>query len=106
MSLEDAAVLGELLSHYPTTNPTSKSPFLIRALRTYQAMRAPRTQTIVERGNTQQYLYHLPDGTEQIERDRKMRDEEKGEALAWRDQGFAPWLLGYRVEDEVSTFLF
>lgn len=109
MSLEDAAVLGELLSHYPnpSTAPSSpsatqKSSFLRHILPIYQAIRAPRTQTVVERGNTQQYLYHLHDGAEQIERDRKMREEEGGEALAWRDKGFAPWLLGYRVSDEVE----
>ncbi|KAF7869659.1 hypothetical protein EAF04_004443 [Stromatinia cepivora] len=111
MSLEDAAVLGELLSHYPnpSTSPASSSPtpnqkssFLRHTLPIYQAIRAPRTQTVVERGNTQQYLYHLHDGAEQIERDRKMREEGEGEALAWRDKGFAPWLLGYRVADEVE----
>ncbi|QSZ34311.1 hypothetical protein DSL72_005902 [Monilinia vaccinii-corymbosi] len=102
MSLEDAAVLGELLSRYPTTTPKTKCLFLIHILRIYQAIRAPRTQIVVERGNTQQYLYHLPDGAAQIERDRKMREEEEGEALAWRDKRFAPWLLGYRVGDEVE----
>ncbi|KAI9649563.1 hypothetical protein NHQ30_002143 [Ciborinia camelliae] len=102
MSLEDAAVLGELLSHYPATSPKSKSTFLTHTLRSYQDLRAPRTQVVVERGNTQQYLYHLPDGPTQIERDRKMQEKEDGEALAWRDKGFAPWLLGYRVWDEVK----
>ncbi|TGO23842.1 hypothetical protein BPAE_0120g00210 [Botrytis paeoniae] len=108
MSLEDAAVLGELLSHYPNSSSTVsttsnlKSSFLRHTLPIYQALRAPRTQTVVERGNIQQYLYHLPDGPEQIERDRKMRQQEEGEALAWRDKGLAPWLLGYRVSDAVE----
>lgn len=113
MSLEDAAVLGELLSKYPNLNPSStsttpiltpntKPSFLLHILPIYQAIRAPRTQTVVSRGNTQQTLYHLPDGPSQIERDRKIREKEEGEALAWRDKGFAPWLLGYRVQDEVS----
>ncbi|KAM0148773.1 hypothetical protein ACHAPF_002032 [Botrytis cinerea] len=108
MSLEDAAVLGELLSQYPKSSSTLsatsnlKSSFLQHTLPIYQALRAPRTQIVVERGNTQQYLYHLSDGPEQIERDRKMREQEDGEALAWRDKGFAPWLLGYRVSDEVE----
>lgn len=112
MSLEDAAVLGELLSQYPKSSSTLsatsnlKSSFLQHTLPIYQALRAPRTQIVVERGNTQQYLYHLSDGPEQIERDRKMREQEDGEALAWRDKGFAPWLLGYRVSDEVSGFEF
>jgi hypothetical protein len=52
---------------------------------------------VVERGNVQQYLYHLHDGPEQQERDRKMQvvPTPEGEALAWRDPGLAPKLLGY-----------
>ncbi|RLL98896.1 hypothetical protein CFD26_101691 [Aspergillus turcosus] len=52
---------------------------------------------VVDRGNVQQYLYHLHDGPEQEERDRKMRmvPTPEGEALAWRDPGLAPKLLGY-----------
>jgi salicylate hydroxylase len=108
MALEDAAVLGRLLSHYPINNhPRTRSlpfktAFLQHALDVYQAIRGPRTEKVVQRATTQQYLYHLPDGPEQIERDRKMREQEEGEALAWRDKGFAPWLLGYDYIAEVS----
>lgn len=61
---------------------------------------------VVKRGNLQQYLYHLHDGSEQEERDRKMRmvPTEEGEALAWRDPGLAPKLLGYECEKDVSLF--
>ncbi|PQE28688.1 FAD dependent oxidoreductase protein [Rutstroemia sp. NJR-2017a WRK4] len=112
MALEDAAVLGQLLSHYPVNNHpstrslASKTAFLQHALHIYQAIRGPRTEKVVQRGTTQQYLYHLPDGPEQIERDRKMREQEGGEALAWRDKGFAPWLLGYDYITEVSCWNF
>jgi salicylate hydroxylase len=108
MALEDAAVLGQLLSHYPINNHPrtrslrSKTAFLQQALHIYQAIRGPRTEKVVQRGTTQQYLYHLPDGPEQVERDHKMREQEEGEALAWRDKGFAPWLLGYDYIAEVS----
>lgn len=52
---------------------------------------------VVQRGNMQQYLYHLHDGPEQEERDRRMRmvPTLPGEALAWRDPELAPRLLGY-----------
>lgn len=59
---------------------------------------------IVQRGNIQQVLYHLHDGPQQEERDRRLRvndraktDEEMeaGEALVWRDPVLAPKLLGY-----------
>ena len=59
---------------------------------------------VVERGNLQQYLYHLHDGPEQEERDRKMRMQPTppGEALAWRDPDLSPRLLGYDFVKEVE----
>jgi hypothetical protein len=67
------------------------------AISVFQECRKQRTQMVVERGNIQQYLYHLHDGPEQEERDRKMQmvPTPEGEALAWRDPGLAPKLLGY-----------
>jgi salicylate hydroxylase len=93
MSLEDGAVLGECLSRI-----TSKSAGQKRlALKVYEKCRKERTEMVVERGNFQQYLYHLHDGREQEERDQRMREvpTRPGEALAWRDPGLAPKLLGY-----------
>ena len=60
---------------------------------------------VAEKGNLQQYLYHLHDGPEQEERDQKIAAKEEGEALAWRDSGSAPMLLGYLVEKDVSSDL-
>ena len=79
-----------------------------KALRVYEQCRKERTRMVVERGNVQQYLYHLHDGSEQEERDRKMRmvPTPAGEALAWRDPGLAPKLLGYNHIDDVCTVLF
>lgn len=113
MSFEDGAVLGECLARLPKTNtseapnPKSTPSFLAQkrhALAVYQACREKRTQMVVERGNVQQYLYHLPDGPEQEERDRKMQmvPPPPGEALAWRDSGLAPILLGYNHVEDVS----
>jgi salicylate hydroxylase len=101
MSLEDGAVLGELFSRC-TGRPTPKEK--AKMLDAYQKIRAPRTEMIVERGNRQQWLYHLHDGPEQRERDRVMRDGGEGDALAWKDKGFAPTLLGWCCEDEVDRF--
>lgn len=93
MSLEDGAVLGECLSRINSKSAESKK----LALRIYEQCRKSRTEMVVQRGNLQQYLYHLHDGLEQEERDRKMRmvPTPVGEALAWRDPGLAPRLLGY-----------
>ena len=59
---------------------------------------------VVERGNLQQYLYHLHDGPEQEERDRRMRmvPTPAGEALAWRDPELSRWLLGYDYMRDVE----
>lgn len=102
MAFEDGAVLGECLSRLPNHHDTpKKSPhFLERkrhALSVFQGCRKQRTQMVVARGNVQQHLYHLHDGPEQEERNRKMQmvPTPEGEALAWRDPGLAPKLLGY-----------
>jgi len=96
MSFEDGAVLGECLSRLPTTRritPVDKR----HALAVYEKCRKARTEMVVQRGNRQQYLYHLHDGPEQEERDRKMRmmPTPPGEALCWRDPELSPKLLGY-----------
>ena len=104
MCLEDAAVLGEIFSRAP---PGPTTPNLKRQLLSiYEKCRKDRTEMLVRRGNLQQNLYHLHDGPEQKERDRKLAAHEQGEALAWRDSGLAPKLLGYRVEDDVSCVFF
>lgn len=109
MAFEDGAVLGECLSRLPNDpNMSKKSPEFLElkrhALSVFQKCRKQRTQMVVERGNLQQYLYHLHDGPEQEERDRKMQmiPTPEGEALAWRDPGLAPKLLGYDHLADVS----
>lgn len=101
MALEDAAVLGELFGR--SVNPREPAEKR-RLLEIYEQCRKPRTEMVVERGNRQQWLYHLHDGPEQVERDRAMRAMEEGEALAWRDSGLSPQLLGYQVEEDVDRF--
>lgn len=100
MSFEDGAVLGECLARIPDKSTRSKK----HALRVYEKCRKERTEMVVERGNVQQYLYHLHDGAEQEERDGRMRETptREGEALAWRDPGLAPKLLGYDHLEDVE----
>ncbi|KAE8138508.1 hypothetical protein BDV38DRAFT_292117 [Aspergillus pseudotamarii] len=102
MAFEDGAVLGECLSRLPDHyNLEKTSPEFLKAKRhalsVFQRCRKERTKMVVERGNIQQYLYHLHDGPEQQARDWKMQmtPTPEGEALAWRDPGLAPKLLGY-----------
>lgn len=100
MSFEDGAVLGECLSRITDKSAKSKR----HALKVYEKCRKERTEMVVERGNLQQHLYHLHDGPEQDERDKKMRETptKEGEALAWRDPGLAPKLLGYDHLNDVD----
>ncbi|RDI77760.1 hypothetical protein Vi05172_g12296 [Venturia inaequalis] len=101
MCLEDAAVLGELFSRAPNPkDPRTKK----QLLKIYENCRKERTEMVVQRGNLQQWLYHLPDGPEQEERDRKMRVAEEGEAMVMRDSGLAPQLLGYQVEKNIDQY--
>lgn len=102
MAFEDGAILGECLSRLPNSFGASKTfPHFLEqrrhCLSVFQECRKRRTQMIVSRGNVQQYLYHLHDGPEQEERDRKMQmvPTPEGEALAWWDPGLAPKLLGH-----------
>jgi salicylate hydroxylase len=106
MSLEDASVLGECLSRLALTSKPSPSQKSL-ALNVYEKCRKSRTEMVVQRGNLQQYLYHLHDGPEQEQRDRKMRmmPTPPGEALAWRDPELSPRLLGYECEADVSYCL-
>ncbi|KAE9987123.1 hypothetical protein EG327_003984 [Venturia inaequalis] len=101
MCLEDAAVLGELFSRAPNPkDPRTKK----QLLKIYENCRKERTEMVVQRGNLQQWLYHLHDGPEQEERDRKMRVAEEGEAMVMRDSGLAPQLLGYQVEKNIDQY--
>lgn len=101
MCIEDAAVLSSLLETYPDKKDLKK------ILKVYQDCRKARTERIVERGNWQQYLYHLDEGEEQEERDRVLRslDPPAGEALVWRDKEMAPWLLRYDVLQDIAKHL-
>ena len=101
MALEDAAILGELFGRSASPRAPAEKR---RLLAIYETCRKPRTEMVVQRGNRQQWLYHLHDGAEQQERDRAMEAMEEGEALAWRDSGMSSQLLGYQVEQDVDRF--
>ncbi|CZT22001.1 related to salicylate hydroxylase [Ramularia collo-cygni] len=115
MSLEDGAVLGECFARISGTSVADKT----LALSVYEDCRRHRTESIVERGNLQQWLYHLDDGEEQRARDarfkafgdveellkskdRSLEDgklpgglEEGSDPLAWRRNGVGKWLINY-----------
>jgi salicylate hydroxylase len=118
MSLEDGHVLGLCLGKLKSRTTTNKKV----ALEVYERCRRQRTERVVARGNRQQYLYHVHDGSEQRERDHQLRAfgefngkskvcrkqyQSKGlkvedDPLAWRWGGVGSWLLTYVCEDDVE----
>lgn len=67
MAIEDAAVLGGLLSHVASV---SQLPAFLKA---YEDLRLPRTAETQAASRLNQHVFHLPDGPEQEERDAGMR---------------------------------
>lgn len=118
MCFEDGAVLSKCLADITKATPISER---LEALKLYETCRVQRTYAIVDRGTLQQDLNHLDDGSEQIERDRKMRAFEAiekqhiiGESvdwaglnrgddpLVWRRFGAGEWLLSYDPDVDVE----
>ena len=67
MAIEDAAVLGNLLSRL---THSSQLPVLLQA---YQDLRLSRTAETQNQSRLNQKIFHLPDGPEQERRDADMR---------------------------------
>ncbi|KAL5482995.1 hypothetical protein ACEPAI_8224 [Sanghuangporus weigelae] len=68
MAIEDAAVLGSLLSHL---SHISQIPILLKA---YEKLRLERTAKTQASSRLNQRIFHLPDGPEQQARDELMRE--------------------------------
>ena len=113
MAIEDAAVLGNLLSrisHISQLGPLLKA---------YQDLRLPRTAMIQESSRLNQHIFHLPDGPEQRARDESMRkamalelagktDELQRESVGnqnqWADKTKSNVLFGYDADAEVDKW--
>ena len=122
MSLEDGAALGYCFSKVHDKSIQAKR----QALSVYEKCRRSRTESIVERGNLQQWLYHLDDGDEQRARDARFRAfgeiekrvnaegtheyataqseglVEGTDPLAWRRYGVGKWLISYDCMADVD----
>ncbi|KAH7123024.1 hypothetical protein EDB81DRAFT_225786 [Dactylonectria macrodidyma] len=119
MALEDGGVLGLCLARLTDKSPASKQ----KALDVYEACRRERTENVVRRGTYNQWIYHLADGPEQIDRDEKFRlygekdeqwligespvlpeSQETGEdPFPWRYHGVGRWLLTYDMERDIDA---
>ncbi|KAH8670647.1 hypothetical protein BGZ61DRAFT_537290 [Ilyonectria robusta] len=119
MALEDAGVLGLCLARLTDKSQASKQ----KALDVYEACRRERTENVVRRGTYNQWIYHLADGPEQVERDQKFREYGKkdrqwlsGESpvlpvsaetgedpFPWRYHGVGRWLLTYDMWKDIDA---
>ncbi|KAI0653464.1 FAD/NAD(P)-binding domain-containing protein [Cubamyces menziesii] len=88
MAIEDAAVLGNLLSRL-------QHPAQLRGLlQAYEDLRLPRTAETQRQSRLNQKIFHLPDGPEQEARDAKMRAAMEIELKMLRGEGGEATLEG------------
>lgn len=119
MALEDAGVLGLCLGRLKGKSTEEKR----KALDIYETCRRERTEEVVKRGTYNQWIYHLGDGQEQLERDAKLKHfedmekkwlggknpvlpavQETGEdPFPWRYNGVGRWLLTYDMWKDVEA---
>ncbi|KAI1192603.1 FAD binding domain-containing protein [Nemania serpens] len=118
MALEDGGVLGLCLGRLTDKSPSSKR----NALAVYEACRRERTERVVQRGSYNQWIYHLPDGPEQEDRDKQFKlfeemdrewlsqespllsqvQETGDDPFPWRRYGVGRWLLTYDMFQDVE----
>ncbi|KAF4125871.1 salicylate hydroxylase [Geosmithia morbida] len=119
MALEDAGVLGICLAKVNKGSVPSKK----LALEVYEASRRERTEKVVQRGTYNQWIYHLHDGPEQVERDERFKKynesdrvwlsqenatlpkspETGDDPFPWRYNGVGRWLLTYDMWEDVAA---
>ncbi|KAI0702382.1 FAD/NAD-P-binding domain-containing protein [Cerioporus squamosus] len=114
MAIEDAAVLGNLLSRL--TSPAQLKPLL----QAYEDLRLPRTAETQRQSRLNQKIFHLPDGPEQEQRDADMRRAaeaelqraahennehwEAGNANQWADEDKNVAQFGYDADEAVERW--
>lgn len=95
MAVEDAAVLGNLLSRL--SHPAELTPLL----RGYEVLRHHRTSETQKQSRLNQHIFHLPDGPAQQERDDSMRRAMETELARVNSQlHYRPW-----TTEEMTTAL-
>ncbi|KLO16029.1 FAD/NAD-binding domain-containing protein [Schizopora paradoxa] len=95
MAVEDAAVLGNLLSRL--SHPAELTPLL----RGYEVLRYHRTAETQKSSRLNQHIFHLPDGPAQQERDDSMRRAMETElARVSKQLHYRPW-----TTEEMTTAL-
>jgi len=109
MAVEDAAVLGSLLTHVSSLD---QIPFFLRA---YEKLRHARCTDTQGQARLNQKIFHLPDGAEQQTRDADMRSameaELNGEAIEaegnqnqWADKKKSKAQFSYDADEEANKW--
>nr|VWO96165.1 Ketoreductase CTB6 (EC (Cercosporin toxin biosynthesis cluster protein 6) [Ganoderma boninense] len=116
MAIEDAAVLGNLLSRI--THPSQLPAFL----QAYEDLRLPRTAETQNQSRMNQTIFHLHDGPEQEQRDADMRkaaaveleriregkskagDGLAGSANQWADEEKSRVQFGYDADEAAEVW--
>jgi salicylate hydroxylase len=113
MAVEDGAVLGYLLGKanrqfaYSAGNEQSFD-YIKSVLRLYEKLRKARTTVNTKGAVANRTMYHLPDGTEQQQRDEELRDFDYINGcsdIKWADSVYQQDMLGFdAVEDAKRAF--
>lgn len=100
-AIEDAATIGILFSQIQSIDD------ITNLLHLYEQIRRPRVERIQDNSFENGQTWHLPDGKEQIARDKAMREADElrkansnvkiESPLQWSDDDFQPWLYGHDV---------
>lgn len=90
-AVEDGATLAEELD---TIKTKADIP---AALRSYERKRKLRADTIALGGRKNAHIWHLPDGEEQENRDKAMREKDPNNPDKWSDVSFQQWLFGWNA---------
>ncbi|KAG6829177.1 hypothetical protein H0H92_005432 [Tricholoma furcatifolium] len=125
MAIEDAAVLGNLLSPSSFSRLSSSMDDharLCTLLKSYESLRLPRTSAAQRASRANQRIFHLPDGLAQEARDGVMREAMrvemervgsnamkdkagvKGNVNAWADKKAMAELYNYDADVEVERW--
>lgn len=99
MAVEDGAVLGGLLAGVCKADAANGSLGVL--LREYERLRKSRTTRVVQGSSALRGVFHMRDGEEQRERDRKLLGPPEGSPMPWRNPDVQKWLFGYDAEKVV-----
>lgn len=100
MAVEDAAALGEALSH---AHSRKEIPTVLAV---FEKVRAQRASQMQQASAINGKLWHFADGPEQEARDRSMQDEVQGKPIResanqWSDPTTQAWAYGYDTVGEI-----